>query len=831
MRRHKGLPARPLQGGPIVAPSDLPPDALFRDQTNLYAGDAEMLPGVDINVVPVWKMGFTGKGVSIGLYDTALDIHHPDLAKNIDMSLRVVAPNGGYVDPTRIAATGDEHATSVAGIIAAARNGIGVVGVAYDAKITPVDIFDGSESYYRAALAAQGRFDITNHSWGYGGAFVANPLVSAESAELHGFAAAAGSGRGGLGTLENVAAGNYRQYGMGTETNGLTTDRHVVVVGAIDRTGTVASYSNPGASLLVVAPSSGDDSGFTTTDVRGSKGYSPTAYTDGFGGTSASTPQLSGIEADMLQANPHLGWRDVQTILAVAARHSGSAIGGEAAGFESEAWTVNHAANWNGGGMHFSNDYGFGLIDARAAVMLALSWSQAMPAPETSKNEVAAAGSAAGSWHIGGGAVQTIAIDIERHEAVEAMVLDLRDLAMKAANHLFVDLVSPTGTISHLLVGNGADGDQIGHGWRLMSRAFRGEDSHGTWTVRITTSDATDSGRLAHLSLTAYGAPTVAAAVHFYTDEFAGLWDETRAVLHDPARPVTIDAAPVTGDVCLDLAGGTGSIGGASLTVAADTHVRTVISGSGDDSILGSGALRVFAAAGSDTIVGGAGRDNLHGDGGADTIEGGAGADRLFGGGGRDTLSFAHARHGVHVLLADAHPQETGQGRDTIAGFESIAGSDFADRLVGDARANRIDGAAGNDLLIGGAGRDILDGGPGADWLRGGSGGDTFVLAGPDDPRDLVFDFSHVAQADKVRIDRAAFDIAASVHVGGNGATDFAGYFVQGTAATGDHGQFVYDHATGGLFFDDDGAAADGAVLIATFLNHPALRAADFDLV
>ena len=102
------------------------------------------------------------------------------------------------------------------------------------------------------------------------------------------------------------------------------------------------------------------------------------------------------------------------------------------------------------------------------------------------------------------------------------MVLDLKDLAIRAANHLFVDLISPAGTISHLLVGNGADGDQIAHGWRLMSRAFRGEDSHGTWTVRIATSDAADGGRLAHLALTAYGAPIGAAAVHFYTDEFAG---------------------------------------------------------------------------------------------------------------------------------------------------------------------------------------------------------------------------------------------------------------------------------------------------------------------
>ena len=38
-------------------------------------------------------------------------------------------------------------------------------------------------------------------------------------------------------------------------------------------------------------------------------------------------------------------------------------------------WQVNGATNWNNGGMHFSHDYGFGLIDAFAAVKLADSWN------------------------------------------------------------------------------------------------------------------------------------------------------------------------------------------------------------------------------------------------------------------------------------------------------------------------------------------------------------------------------------------------------------------------------------------------------------------------
>ncbi|MFX5522508.1 hypothetical protein ABTD78_24870, partial [Acinetobacter baumannii] len=69
----------------------------------------------------------------------------------------------------------------------------------------------------------------------------------------------------------------------------------------------------------------------------------------------------------MLEANPHLGYRDIQKILAYSARQVDS-VG--------SAWTTNGAFNWNGGGLHVSHDYGFGAVDALAAVRLAETWTE-----------------------------------------------------------------------------------------------------------------------------------------------------------------------------------------------------------------------------------------------------------------------------------------------------------------------------------------------------------------------------------------------------------------------------------------------------------------------
>ncbi len=622
------IPVQPLRS--FYTAADLPQDSLFAAQWHLLnTGQNGGTKGVDLDVVPVWKAGYTGKGISIGVFDTAMDIRHIDLAANIDMSKKIVAANGSYVDPTIVGAS-DQHATSVAGLIAAARNGTGVVGVAYDAKITPVDIFGADQTYSWQSIWQQNKFDVTNHSWGFTAAFAVSQLdAGAQYWVLNGFKTGADLGRGGLGTIETVAAGNYRQNGLTTETNGLTMDRHAVVVGATDNKGWVTYYSNGGASLLVNAPSSGGTAGIVTDDVTGALGYNNTSFTQAFGGTSAATPEVAGVEALILQANRGLGWRDVQDILALTARHSGSAVNDVAHGYELDTWAFNHATTWNGGGMHFSNDYGFGLVDARAAVALAKTWSIAFPTAHTSANELVATASASGAWDVGHARTNTLTFNIAAHQAVEEMVIDLTDLKASYSGHLIVDLISPSGTVSNLLDRNGG-ASAITAGWELMSREFRGEDSYGTWNLRITDTTASDTGSLTKATLKAYGSAITDKSIFVFTDEFVQYVTPERSKIAYTAGPATIDAAPISGDMVLNLLTGIGSIDGKAITVAAGTLVKTVIGGDGNNTLTANNSGdKLIGGLGSDKLVGGSGADILDGWGGSNILTGGAGADKF----------------------------------------------------------------------------------------------------------------------------------------------------------------------------------------------------------
>lgn len=108
--------------------------------------------------------------------------------------------------------------------------------------------------------------------------------------------------------------------------------------------------------------------------------------------------------------------------------------------------------------------------------------------------------------------------------------------------------------------------------------------------------------------------------------------------------------------------------------------------------------------AGTDTLLN---IENLVGSTFDDVLSGNAGNNTLNGGLGNDTLTYAGATAGVVVSLAITYGQATlGAGKDTIAGFENLTGTDFRDKLFGNTGDNVLTGGLGNDQLSGGLGSD-----------------------------------------------------------------------------------------------------------------------------
>ena len=123
---------------------------------------------IAVNAPGAWNAAYTGKGAKVFILDTGIDPTHPDLVPNLNTALCWSFVEGEtYVD------TIDGHGTHVAGIIAAAYNKIGVIGVAPDAEIVMVKVLSsetgsGSFSNINAGIvyAALNGADVINMSLG-----------------------------------------------------------------------------------------------------------------------------------------------------------------------------------------------------------------------------------------------------------------------------------------------------------------------------------------------------------------------------------------------------------------------------------------------------------------------------------------------------------------------------------------------------------------------------------------------------------------------------------------------------------------------------------------
>ena len=118
-------------------------------------------------------------------------------------------------------------------------------------------------------------------------------------------------------------------------------------------------------------------------------------------------------------------------------------------------------------------------------------------------------------------------------------------------------------------------------------------------------------------------------------------------------------------------------------------------------------------------MIGGDYRNFFEGGPGDDTMD--AGPPERF----EDIDLVSYEDSSAPVTIDLAAGIATGEGNDTLIGFEDVIGSPFADRITGNRKPNRLFGSAGDDSLIGGEGDDYLDGDSGQDSLDGGDGMDT----------------------------------------------------------------------------------------------------------
>ena len=740
----------------VDTPDFVPNDPLFAngDQWHLnQMGDIDT----------IWD-DYQGWGVTVGVYDGGVQRDHPDLNDNYDTGLHVWV-GGALHDPYPVTAADTPHGTAVAGVIASeADNGIGGLGVAPGATLGSVAIFgttsnaDINTAYpgFLEAAMQMGEFDITNHSWGRGPVFQS---YTNDPSTLAAFRVATHIGRDGLGTINLKATGNDGASSQGDVRN---VDRTTISVNAVAEDGFISWYSNAGSNALITAPTSdtGLNRGITTTDFTGVDGYTTGDYTSTFGGTSSATPAAAGVVALMLEADPELGWRDVQEILSLSSTHTGTDIGGGLEFYESDPWYFNASGDWNNGGRHFSNDYGFGSVDAYNAVRMSEIWEELVPMSQTSANEDKLWDfSYSPAQAIGEGATinRLVGTGGSTQGIVEYGLVTL-DITHGDMSDLQLNITSESGTVVEILDASDNTLSNGGAVWTFGFNSLRGEQLQdvGTLQINITDTDGGDgqTGTFNSYRVEFYGQANPSPGtdnIYHYTDEvfWANGHEPGRATLTDTGGMDAINAAAMSGNLLVDLDLGDMQQNGVQFgTIAAGSVLERVFTGDGNDTILGNGADNEF--------FGMRGDDSMRGRDGEDTFVGGEGADYHHGGAGSDMIDHSRSDRNIDIRLWNGTSSGGDAEGDTLLNIENVLGGGGNDILHGNTSDNLIEGGDGQDTILGLAGNDDLFGGTGLegdtilggdndDLIEGGGGGDVLRGEAGDDTLSYSTDTTGVS--------------------------------------------------------------------------------------
>ena len=503
-----------------------------------------------IGIKRVWEQGHYGEKVHISIVDDALEIDHPDLRANIlpNRSRNFLERFTSSLsrNPLPLDCYEDGHGTAVAGIIAAtADNGIGVKGIAPKAKIY-LSNYLSSPTYTNLLEALSSHTPdtaVSSNSWGSRlvtrlrgdefseiGDIIDDQLLKGYKNKGVSYVFAGGNNRQVFTSYKKFLTHDRSSY------EALLNHRGVIPVCAVSAEDKYTDYSTPGPNLWICGPS-GDDSdvkceettngtfwgaytrGLATTDLSGEPGYNGNdeknrfpsyldfgrggdeketikcgermlpevsgddSWTRFFTGTSAATPVVSAVIGILRAEYPDLSWRDVKLILAESARRLDE---------ENPSWQQGAPAYHNNQTNYFySSDYGFGFINASAALVLAKSWIPINTEIQNEMKEERTSMIEEDTWE------EQIMFMDSSINFVEYVNIHLETDYPNFAE-LNISLISPLGTESllvephHCLVHSRfslvktIDCADLADGFWFGSAAHLGEDAGaGMWTLRI----------------------------------------------------------------------------------------------------------------------------------------------------------------------------------------------------------------------------------------------------------------------------------------------------------------------------------------------------------
>ncbi|WP_086791668.1 S8 family peptidase [Streptomyces thermovulgaris] len=334
-------------------------------------------------------------GVTVGVIDTGVDDTHPDLAPNFDRAASVNCVSGKPDTTEGAWRPGEDespHGTHVAGEIAAAKNGVGMVGVAPGVKVAGIKVSTPEGWFYTEAVvcgfvwAAEHGVDITNNSY-YVDPWQFNCKNDPDQRALLEAVSRATAYAERKGTVNVAAAGNDNWdlaaksiLDPGSPNDSTPVDRVIdprkcldlpaqlpgtVTVSSIGAKGIKSSFSNYGRGVVDVAAPGGDSTRYQAPEAPATSGLIlGTLPGGGYGymaGTSMASPHVAGVAALIKSAHPHAGPKQVKALLAQGA--------------DARACTTPYDIDGDGtadaeckGGKHNNSFYGRGVVNALNAV-------------------------------------------------------------------------------------------------------------------------------------------------------------------------------------------------------------------------------------------------------------------------------------------------------------------------------------------------------------------------------------------------------------------------------------------------------------------------------